>query len=229
MGDDVTLVTDLDLPVFDYSAPDLTGEVYHRRLAVLPRVGLARAGAAVVHRAGPRGGRVLPALARDGVPRTADRRPLRHHRRAAVRADRRQHPQPDRRPSPPAARAGGPRVHAAGRRPVAPGDADLPCRAVGHHRDLMRLRRGGGQAVPLDDHRGGARRAARGRAAAARVVQLGAAAVRHPLARRRSCRASRARSPRCTTTSRRSWRSAVPSRPTTWSACCWPPRTRATG
>jgi cytochrome P450 len=29
----MTKVTELDLPVFDYSAPDLTGEVYHRRLA----------------------------------------------------------------------------------------------------------------------------------------------------------------------------------------------------
>ncbi|HEY0538233.1 MAG TPA: cytochrome P450 [Actinoallomurus sp.] len=29
----MTNVTELDLPVFDYSAPDLTGEVYHRRLA----------------------------------------------------------------------------------------------------------------------------------------------------------------------------------------------------
>ncbi len=29
----MTIVTDLDLPVFDYMAPDLTGEVYHQRLA----------------------------------------------------------------------------------------------------------------------------------------------------------------------------------------------------
>jgi cytochrome P450 len=29
----MTIVTELDLPVFDYSAPDLTGDVYHRRLA----------------------------------------------------------------------------------------------------------------------------------------------------------------------------------------------------
>ncbi|MDN3358232.1 cytochrome P450 [Actinomadura sp. DC4] len=29
----MTSVTELDLPAFDYSAPDLTGEVYHRRLA----------------------------------------------------------------------------------------------------------------------------------------------------------------------------------------------------
>ncbi|MCW2947195.1 MAG: cytochrome [Actinoallomurus sp.] len=29
----MTIVTELDLPVFDYSAADLTGEVYHRRLA----------------------------------------------------------------------------------------------------------------------------------------------------------------------------------------------------
>ncbi|GIH93382.1 cytochrome P450 [Planobispora siamensis] len=29
----MTIVTELDLPEFDYSAPDLTGEVYHRRLA----------------------------------------------------------------------------------------------------------------------------------------------------------------------------------------------------
>jgi len=29
----VTLVTELDLPVFDYMVPDLTGEVYHQRLA----------------------------------------------------------------------------------------------------------------------------------------------------------------------------------------------------
>jgi cytochrome P450 len=31
----MTTVTELDLPAFDYSAPDLTGEVYHRRLAGL--------------------------------------------------------------------------------------------------------------------------------------------------------------------------------------------------
>jgi cytochrome P450 len=31
----MTIVTELDLPAFDYSAPDLTGEVYHRRLAEL--------------------------------------------------------------------------------------------------------------------------------------------------------------------------------------------------
>ncbi|MGH3388748.1 MAG: cytochrome P450 [Actinomadura sp.] len=35
----MTIVTELDLPVFDYSAPDLTGEVYHRRLAVLRESG----------------------------------------------------------------------------------------------------------------------------------------------------------------------------------------------
>lgn len=29
----MTTVTELDLPAFDYSAPDMTGEVYHRRLA----------------------------------------------------------------------------------------------------------------------------------------------------------------------------------------------------
>jgi cytochrome P450 len=29
----MTIVTELDLPAFDYSAPDLTGEAYHRRLA----------------------------------------------------------------------------------------------------------------------------------------------------------------------------------------------------
>jgi cytochrome P450 len=39
----MTLVTELDLPEFDYSAPDLTGEVYHRRLAELSEKGwLAR-------------------------------------------------------------------------------------------------------------------------------------------------------------------------------------------
>jgi len=31
----MTTVTELDLPAFDYSAPGLTGEVYHRRLAAL--------------------------------------------------------------------------------------------------------------------------------------------------------------------------------------------------
>jgi cytochrome P450 len=35
----VAVVTDLDLPQFDYSAPDLTGEVYHRRLAETRRLG----------------------------------------------------------------------------------------------------------------------------------------------------------------------------------------------
>jgi hypothetical protein len=39
----MTTVTELDLPAFDYSAPDLTGEVYHRRLAGLRERGwLAR-------------------------------------------------------------------------------------------------------------------------------------------------------------------------------------------
>jgi cytochrome P450 len=33
VGANVTLVTELDLPVFDYMAPDLTGQVYHQRLA----------------------------------------------------------------------------------------------------------------------------------------------------------------------------------------------------
>jgi cytochrome P450 len=35
----VTIVTELDLPVFDYSAPDLTGAVYHQRLAALRESG----------------------------------------------------------------------------------------------------------------------------------------------------------------------------------------------
>jgi cytochrome P450 len=39
----MAIVTELELPLFDYSAPDLTGEVYHRRLAELARRGwLAR-------------------------------------------------------------------------------------------------------------------------------------------------------------------------------------------
>jgi cytochrome P450 len=33
------LVSDLDLPAFDYSAPDLTGELYHRRLAEVAEQG----------------------------------------------------------------------------------------------------------------------------------------------------------------------------------------------
>src|SRR3954465_7879466 len=36
---DVTIVTELDLPAFDYSAPELTGEAYHRRLAELREKG----------------------------------------------------------------------------------------------------------------------------------------------------------------------------------------------
>jgi hypothetical protein len=35
----MTIVTELDLPGFDYSTPDLTGEVYHRRLAELREKG----------------------------------------------------------------------------------------------------------------------------------------------------------------------------------------------
>jgi cytochrome P450 len=35
----VAIVTELELPVFDYSAPDLTGEIYHRRLAVVGEQG----------------------------------------------------------------------------------------------------------------------------------------------------------------------------------------------
>jgi cytochrome P450 len=35
----MTIVTELDLPAFDYSEPDLTGEVYHRRLAELREQG----------------------------------------------------------------------------------------------------------------------------------------------------------------------------------------------
>jgi cytochrome P450 len=39
----MTIVTELDLPGFDYSTPDMTGEVYHRRLAELREKGwLAR-------------------------------------------------------------------------------------------------------------------------------------------------------------------------------------------
>jgi cytochrome P450 len=39
MGATVTIVTELDLPVFDYMAPDLTGEVYHTRLADVRKQG----------------------------------------------------------------------------------------------------------------------------------------------------------------------------------------------
>jgi cytochrome P450 len=35
----VTIVTELDLPIFDYSAPEVTGEVYHRQLAALRATG----------------------------------------------------------------------------------------------------------------------------------------------------------------------------------------------
>jgi cytochrome P450 len=35
----MTIVTELDLPAFDYSAPDMTGDVYHRRLAELREKG----------------------------------------------------------------------------------------------------------------------------------------------------------------------------------------------
>ncbi len=35
----MTMVTELDVPEFDYSAPDLTGEVYHRRLAEVGALG----------------------------------------------------------------------------------------------------------------------------------------------------------------------------------------------
>jgi hypothetical protein len=45
----VTVVTDLDLPVFDNMAADLTGEVYHQRLAEVRRLGwLARSPLSVV-------------------------------------------------------------------------------------------------------------------------------------------------------------------------------------
>jgi hypothetical protein len=35
----MTNVTELDLPVFDYSAADLTGELYHRRLTEVRKHG----------------------------------------------------------------------------------------------------------------------------------------------------------------------------------------------
>src|SRR5580693_8779750 len=63
-------------------------------------------------------------------------------------------------------------------------DANILNQRGERHRRLRalvrRFRRRAGQALPVADHRGRARRPGPGRAAAARVVEPGAAAVRYP-------------------------------------------------
>ena len=178
----MTLVTDLELPVIDLTSGELAGDGYHQRLAELREQGwLASSPLAFIVLDREAGEFFLRSRDRV-VPGPGDRRHLRRHQRPAAGADRRQHPQPAGRPPPAAARPGGPGLHPPRRGPVAAGHARLPRPAVGGRRPghVLRLRRRAGQALPVADHRGRARRPGRGRAAAARVVQPGAAAVRHP-------------------------------------------------
>ena len=88
----MALVSELELPAFDYTDPSMRGERFHEAMARAARAGLARAGAVRLHRARPRVRRVLPAHTLGDLPGDEDRRDLRRHRGAAVRADAAQHP-----------------------------------------------------------------------------------------------------------------------------------------
>jgi hypothetical protein len=58
----VTIVTDLDLPVFDCTASDLAVDVCHQRLASAAQAWLAGTLPAGARGAGSRGRRILPSL-----------------------------------------------------------------------------------------------------------------------------------------------------------------------
>ena len=181
----MNLVSELDLPVFDYSAPDFSADRYHHQLAETRQRGwLAKSPLAYIvldHDAGefflrsrktafP--GRQLAEFF--GVTSG----PLAEHIDANIlNLGGEQH----RRLRALVGPALTPR--AADRwRPVMRGFLEELWAQVAAHRSV-RLRGRSGPAVPFADDRDRARGAAPGRRAAARLVQLGAAAVRHPGAR----------------------------------------------
>ena len=88
----MTLVSELELPVFDYSDPSMRGERFHAAMNELRAQGWLAEGPFGYISARPRVGRVLPAHALGDLPGDEDRRDLRGQRGAAVRADAAQHP-----------------------------------------------------------------------------------------------------------------------------------------
>ena len=159
----MNLVSDLDLPAFDYAAPDFSADRYHAQLAGIRQHGwLARSPLAYIvldHDAGEfflrsrktafPGRQIAEFFGVTSGPLAGhiDANILNlggeHHRRLRALV--------------------GPGAHAARRRSLAPGDARLPGGPVGagRRRRRLRLRGRGGPAVPLADDRDRARRAAR--------------------------------------------------------------------
>ena len=201
----MTSVAELELPEFDPLAPDVTGETYHQRLAEVRKQGwLARSplslvvldrdggefflrskatvfpGREIADLFGVTGGRLREQIDANILNQTG----ARHRRLRALVGP-----------------SFSPRA-ADKWRPVMRGFlADL-WQGIGHghgHRVRRRVR----QALPVADDRRRARRARAGRGPAARVVGLGAAAVRHPRRCPASWRGSSRPPRRATTTSRR--------------------------
>src|SRR6266567_789684 len=143
----MNLVSELDLPEFDYSAADFSADRYHQQLAETRQ----------------RGWLAKSPLAYIVLDRDAGEFFLRSRKTAF----------PGRQIAEFFGVTGG---------SLAPGDARFPGATVGTGRSPrgMRLRRHGGTALPVAGDRDGARGAAPGRGALARLVRLGAAAVRHP-------------------------------------------------
>ena len=180
----MALVTELELPAFDYTDPSLRGSAFTRRWRELrPRAGWPRA--LRLRRPRPEVGRVLPAHPRGDLPGHEDRRDLRSDRGAAYRADAANilhvnGPDHSRlRSCKPVALAPGGRALPPGMRAFLEGLLEDPRRrAGGRRRDHLRFRGGLRQAVPLADDRHGDGRAARGRPASAPLVEPDPEAVR---------------------------------------------------
>ena len=184
----MAIVTELELPEFDYLADDLTGEVYHQRLAevrsrgwlassplsyvVLDREagefflrskGTAFPGREIADLFGVTGGRLREQIDANILNLTG----ARHRRLRAL-----------------VGQAFSPRAADAWR-PVMRGYLERLWAGIEPATSAEFVARPG-QAVPLADHHGGARSAGGGCAAAARVVALGAAPVRRPRAGQRA-------------------------------------------
>ena len=177
----MTTVTELDLPAFDYTAPDFAADRYHHQLAQVRAQGwLARSPLAYLvldreagefflrSRAAAFPGRQIAeffGITSGPLWDHIDTNILNLTGTAA----------------PAAAGAGRAGVHPARGRPLAAGDAGLPGPAVGRGEPGhdVRVHGRGGPALSGADDRGRARRARGGRAAAAGVVEPGAAPVRH--------------------------------------------------
>ena len=177
----MTAVTELDLPAIDLSSEDFAGDRYHQLLAEVRGQGwLASSPVAFVVLDREAGefflraretafpGREIADLfgvtagpLREQIDANILNQQGERHRRLRALV--------------------GPAFTPARRGPVAAGHARLPRPAVGPDSpgDVLRLRRRAGQALPVADDRRRARRPGPRRAAAARVVQPGAAAVRH--------------------------------------------------